>query len=76
MTREPNFAALLEKFFIQRLMHQRQASAHTIAWYRDTFRLLLELVQRHRKVAGFRPQLQTNPNRPDFPKLQGRFLPG
>ena len=38
MTREPSFAALLEKFFIQRLMHQRQASVHTIASYRDTFR--------------------------------------
>jgi site-specific recombinase XerD len=46
MTREPSFAALLEKFFIQRLMHQRQASVHTIASYRDTFRLLLEFVQR------------------------------
>ena len=37
---------MLEKFFIQRLMHQRQASVHTIASYRDTFRLLLEFVQR------------------------------
>ncbi|MGF6788400.1 tyrosine-type recombinase/integrase [Paraburkholderia sp. 35.1] len=46
MIREPSFAALLEKFFIQRLMHQRQASVHTIASYRDTFRLLLEFVQR------------------------------
>ncbi|XUW93854.1 site-specific integrase (plasmid) [Burkholderia sp. M6-3] len=46
MTREPSFANLLEKFFIQRLMHQRQASVHTIASYRDTFRLLLEFVQR------------------------------
>ncbi|MCI0152483.1 site-specific integrase [Paraburkholderia sediminicola] len=46
MTSEPSFAALLERFFIQRLMHQRQASVHTIASYRDTFRLLLEFVQR------------------------------
>jgi len=42
----PNFAALLEKFFTQRLMQQRQASVHTIASYRDTFKLLLEFVQR------------------------------
>ena len=42
MTREPSFATLLERFFIQRLMHQRQVSVHTIASYRDTFRLLLE----------------------------------
>jgi len=46
MTREPSFATLLERFFIQRLMHQRQVSVHTIASYRDTFRLLLEFVQR------------------------------
>ncbi|MFS8978222.1 site-specific integrase [Cupriavidus necator] len=46
MTSKPTFAALLEKFFTQRLIHQRQASVHTIASYRDTFRLLLEFVQR------------------------------
>jgi site-specific recombinase XerD len=51
MTREPSFATLLEKFFIQRLMHQRQASVHTIASYRDTFRLLLEFVQQRRHKA-------------------------
>jgi site-specific recombinase XerD len=38
-------AALLEKFFTQRLMSQRQASPHTISSYRDTFRLLLQFVQ-------------------------------
>ncbi len=35
------FAPLLESFFIDRLIRQRQASSHTIAAYRDTFRLLL-----------------------------------
>ncbi len=35
---------LLERFFTQRLMAQRRASAHTIASYRDTFRLLLRFV--------------------------------
>lgn len=35
------FAELLQSFFTDRLMHQRQASPHTIASYRDTFRLLL-----------------------------------
>lgn len=34
-------APLLEAFFIERLQRQRQASAHTLASYRDTFRLLL-----------------------------------
>jgi len=46
MTTPPSFATLLEKFFTQRLMQQRQASAHTIASYRDTFKLLLAFVQR------------------------------
>jgi integrase len=34
-------APILEAFFTDRLMGQRQASPHTIASYRDTFRLLL-----------------------------------
>jgi integrase/recombinase XerD len=34
-------APLLEAFFTDHLMTQRQASPHTIAAYRDTFRLLL-----------------------------------
>ena len=44
MKAEPTFAALLESFFTQRLMQQRRASAHTIASYRDTFRLLMQFV--------------------------------
>ena len=41
------FASLLEAFFIDRLMKQRQASPNTIASYRDTFRLLLRYLQEH-----------------------------
>src|SRR5580692_8355623 len=40
-----SFAALLERFFSQRLMQQRQASPHTISSYRDTFRQFLKFVQ-------------------------------
>lgn len=40
-----SFAALLERFFTQRLMQQRQASAHTISSYRDTFCQFLKFVQ-------------------------------
>ena len=40
-----NLAPLLERFFTQRLMQQRQASPHTISSYRDTFRLLLKFAQ-------------------------------
>ena len=36
-----SFPALLQRFFTERLLQQRQASPHTIAAYRDTFRLLL-----------------------------------
>lgn len=36
-----SFPALLQGFFTERLLHQRAASPHTIASYRDTFRLLL-----------------------------------
>jgi site-specific recombinase XerD len=35
------FAPLLQAFFTERLISQRNASAHTVAAYRDTFRLLL-----------------------------------
>lgn len=35
------FQALLQSYFVERLGRQRHASAHTIAAYRDTFRLLL-----------------------------------
>ena len=40
----PGFATLLQRFFTQRLMQQRQASPHTITSYRDTFRLLLQFI--------------------------------
>jgi site-specific recombinase XerD len=36
-----SFPGLLQRFFTERLIHQRHASPHTIASYRDTFRLLL-----------------------------------
>ena len=38
---------LLQSFFTERLMSQRQASPHTIASYRDTFRLLLAFAEEH-----------------------------
>jgi integrase/recombinase XerD len=38
------FPDLLQAFFTDRLMTQKQASSHTIASYRDTFRLLIEYV--------------------------------
>lgn len=38
-------APVLEAFFTERLLRQRQASPHTVAAYRDTFRLLLRFAQ-------------------------------
>ncbi len=45
MTTSTTLAPLLERFFTQRLMQQRQASPHTICSYRDTFRQLLKFIQ-------------------------------
>lgn len=45
MKASANLASLLEGFFTKRLIAQRSASPHTIASYRDTFRLLLGFVE-------------------------------
>jgi site-specific recombinase XerD len=45
MTGVPSLAPLLECFFTQRLMQQRQVSPHTISSYRDTFRQFLKYIQ-------------------------------
>src|SRR5579863_4034326 len=64
-----NFAALMETFFTDRLIAQRQVSPHTVASYRDTFRLLLKFAQ---KELGKPPSklALTDLNAP----LIGRFL--
>ena len=41
-----NFPALLQAFFTDRLITQRNASAHTIAAYSDTFRLLFDYARK------------------------------
>jgi integrase/recombinase XerD len=40
-----NVAALIERYFTERLMRQRNVSPNTIASYRDTFRLLFAFAQ-------------------------------
>jgi len=40
-----SFPSLLQSFFTDRLLSQRQASPHTIAGYRDCFRLLLQFAK-------------------------------
>ena len=44
-------APTLEAFFTERLGHQRQASPNTVSSYRDTFRLLLQYLQRETSKA-------------------------
>jgi site-specific recombinase XerD len=60
-----NFPGLLEAFFIDRLMQQRQASPHTIASYRDTFRLLLAFAQK---------RLNKPPSKLTFDELDAPFI--
>lgn len=57
--------ALIERFFIQRLMQQRNASPHTIASYRDTFRLLFAFAQ---------ARLGKPPSRLDLTDLDAPFI--
>jgi len=54
MKNENGFPGLLERFFTQRLIAQRRVSSHTIASYRDTFRLLLQFVEKrlHKPPSG------------------------
>src|SRR5437870_11277967 len=59
------FPALLESFFMDRLMRQRQASPHTIASYRDTFRLLIQYAQQ---------RLRKTPSQLTVPDLDTVFL--
>jgi site-specific recombinase XerD len=65
MTASITLAPLLERFFTQRLMQQRQASPHTISSYRDTFRLFLTFAQQ---------QLHTLPSRLRFEAIDAPLI--
>ena len=60
-----SLAALLERFFTQRLMQQRQASPHTISSYRDTFRQFLKFTE---------PRWQKAPSRLDFQEIDAPLI--
>ncbi len=47
--RPPDFAALVRDFFCDRLVSQQDVSPHTVAAYRDTFRLLLTFASERRR---------------------------
>jgi site-specific recombinase XerD len=59
------FAPLLERFFTERLMQQRQASPHTISSYRDTFRQFLKFVQK---------RLRKSPSRLSFEEIDAPLI--
>ncbi len=59
------FQALLQGFFVDRLVRQRCASGHTIAAYRDTFRLLLRFAT---------ARLHKPPSRLSIEDLDASFL--
>ena len=42
-----SLSALVQRFFTQRLLEQQGLSSHTVASYRDTFRLLLAFATKH-----------------------------
>lgn len=65
MNAKANFSALLQGFFSDRLLRQRRASPHTVAGYRDTFRLLL------RFAAG---RLGKAPSRLTLEELDAAFI--
>jgi integrase/recombinase XerD len=46
MKQSADFPLLLQLFFTKRLIAQRRASPHTIASYRDTFRLLFQFAEK------------------------------
>ena len=65
MTNETSFPMLLESFFTKRLIAECRASPHTIASYRDTFRLLLQFAEQ---------RLAKAPSRLTLEDLQASFL--
>jgi integrase/recombinase XerD len=69
MKNENGFPSLLQRFFTQRLIAQRRVSSHTIASYRDTFRLLLQFVEKRVRKSPSRLALTDLD-----PSLIGAFL--
>jgi site-specific recombinase XerD len=58
MKRSSNVATLIERYFTERLMRQRDVSANTITSYRDTFRLLFTFAQTKLRKAPSSLELQ------------------
>ncbi|HEX6896705.1 MAG TPA: site-specific integrase [Bryobacteraceae bacterium] len=65
MSNPISLAVLLEHFFAQRLMQQRQASPHTISSYRDTFTQFLKFTEQ---------RLQQAPSRLSFQQIDAPLI--
>jgi site-specific recombinase XerD len=65
MTGATSLAPLLERFFADRLIQQRQASGHTVSSYRDTFRLFLTFAHQ---------RLQTPPSHLSFEAIDAPLV--
>lgn len=46
-----DFSIYIERFFIERLINEMGSSSHTISSYRDTFRLLIQFINRALKIS-------------------------
>ena len=54
---EPTFASLLQRFFTERLIRQKNASPRTVSSYRDRFRLFLQFAQQRLRKPPTRIEL-------------------
>lgn len=54
---ESSFPSLLQQFFAERLIQQKNASPRTVSSYRDTFRLFLQFSQRRLRKSPARIEL-------------------
>jgi site-specific recombinase XerD len=64
MSQPVEFPVLVESFFTKRLIAQRWASSHTIASYRDTFRLLIQFA--HKTLGKSASQIMMEDLNPKF----------
>jgi len=53
-----SFSQLLQSFFCQRLQLQQRVSGHTLAGYRDTFRLGVQFMKRQTGREASRQRLE------------------
>jgi len=70
----PNLAGHLQRFFTDRLLGQLGASPHTVASYRDTFRLLLKYASKtcQRQASALTHLPQFGRRRKFFPVVGGQ----